>query len=125
MKHLKSFENFEITDEAIDLGNIGANVSNFFTGHKGATEREAAKEKILADIEEKIQKLVDNGWFTEEQAEKRKDSLIKQAKQNNWKGSINVRKSLASNKPFVVYDGGTSGLQSLGASAAGSVKGNL
>ena len=125
MKHIKNFESFEKVEEGFDVGNIGAGVSKFFTGHKGSEEKESAKQKILSDIKDKVAKLVSNGWIKEADAESRIQSLIKQAKENNWKGKITLRKSPRTNQLFVVYDSGTSGLQNLGTSAYSSVKGNL
>ena len=124
MKHLKKFDNFENIDEGIDFGNVRGNVNKFFTGHSGSEEKNTAKQRILDDIDVAIARLVDDGMPIDI-AEKRKEDIIKQAAEDNWKGKISIRNSRASGKTFVVYDEGRTGLHALGASAAGSVKGNL
>jgi len=125
MKHLKSFENFEVIDEGFDLGNVGKGVSKFFTGHEGSKEKDSSRAKILSTLDNKIEKLVEKGWLDADKVESKKAALVKQAERNGWRGKIVLRKSPRTGNMFIVYDDGNTGLQNLGSAATSSVKGNL
>lgn len=84
MKHLKTFENFVNEDITNEIWG-----QEFFTGHpKGG--KEVAKKKILDDIEAGIQELMadPDKYAYSDVPEKLKNFLIKQAKDNNWRGTI-------------------------------------
>jgi len=122
MKRIKLFEEF---NEIEELNNEGFNVDGlkgvkkFFTGHKDKEEKEGKKEVILAQIDKVISGLNKAGWIKDENVEKTKQNLIKQAEDNNWKGTVKSWK-YANNTWGAVYNKGRSSFQDIGLGAAGA-----
>lgn len=93
MKHLKTFESYSINEEEGILGNIRKK----FTGHESSDDKASAEKRIndrLAELEEKAKdgKLVFD-----------KELLFKKAKENNFLGDFEERKSAKDGNTFVVY----------------------
>jgi hypothetical protein len=117
MKHLKTFENFVNEDITNEIWG-----QEFFTGHpKGG--KEVAKQKILSDIESGIQELMADpkSYAYSSDPEKLKNFLIKQAKDNNWRGTIEPRTSPKDGLIYLTYmEGKTTFQQAVAPMAAGT-----
>lgn len=116
MRHVKLYEDFSDI-EKIEEGAV----RKFLTGHNDKDELNKSKEKILSEIEEKVEKLVSSDRIKKDDSDKYKEKLKKQAERNNWKGKVSIRKS-PKGEYFVAYDNGTSSLQDLGKAASSGIK---
>lgn len=105
MKHLKKFESFSINEEE-------GSFRKFFTGHYDSAEKFGTMKTFLADLEkfEKIAAEDDTIVFNREK-------LIKQAKENNYKGHLEERDS-RSGGTYIVYVTGSSEFDKIASSAA-------
>ena len=110
MKHLKTFENFVNEDITNEIWG-----QKFFTGHPDSGSKEAAKQKILSDINTEIDKMNSDpesyGLGQTHDTEMLKNDLITQAKDNNWKGSIEERPSAKDGLIYITYNPGKSTFQ--------------
>ena len=117
MKHLKTFENFVNEDITNEIWG-----QEFFTGHpKGG--KEVAKKKILDDIESGIQEMMvdPKSYAYSSDPEKLKNFLIKKAQDDNWKGTIEQRKSSNDDKIYITYvEGRTTFQKAVSPMAAGT-----
>ena len=96
----------------------------FITG-RGPGGRDVAKTRIDSEIESAIEEYNNNpGEFMKYDEFKLRDKLIQDAKEDNFRGSVVVRKSpndskaIHSNLKFIVYEPKMSQLQDLGAVTA-------
>ena len=89
--------------------------NNFLTGHRDFNEKIKSKEKIISDIDI----VISYGLLKNELT---KDKLIKEAENNNWRGSIKIRRSHSTNKIYLIYEPEYTPLQHLGISASQSIK---
>ena len=115
MKHLKTFESYDINEW------VG---QRFITGH-GPGEKEEAKQRIASEIDSAIQEYEENPRdFVEYDEDELRTSLLDQAKDNGYRGSVVVRQSPNDSRSqyagynFIVYDQKTSPLQDIGSAAA-------
>jgi hypothetical protein len=109
MKHLKPFENFSVNE---------GKFKKFFTGHESSSEKEAKKSEFFAELDDYEEQAANNPnmVFNREYIEKK-------AKDNNYKGTLDARRSANDNKLYVTYRPGRTGLEELGA-VAGSKRDN-
>jgi hypothetical protein len=107
MKHIKTFENFSINEEE--------GIRDFFGLENKAVikEREDKFLAKLAEIEEEVTsgKLGTNIVFE-------KDDLIKQAKENSYRGNLEIVPSRSGNN-VVVYKTEHTGIQKLASGSTG------
>ena len=96
----------------------------FITGH-GRGGKDMAKTRIDSEIESAIEEYNQNPIeFMKYDEAKLRDSLMQDAKEDNFRGSVVVRKSpndpkaIHSNLNFIVYEPKMSQLQDLGSSFA-------
>jgi len=110
MKYLKTFESFSPVNE--EEGKF----RKFFTGHEDDTARDKAMldfHKALDEAEELVNKNPEGYVFNRE-------ALEKKAADNNYKGGLRIQRGgRDKSRVYVVYDEGASGLEQLGAAAAG------
>ena len=110
MKYLKTFESFSPVNE--EEGKF----RKFFTGHEDDTARDKAMldfHKALDEAEELVNKNPEGYVFNRE-------ALEKKAADNNYKGGLRIQRGgRDKSRVYVVYDLGASGLEQLGAAAAG------
>jgi hypothetical protein len=102
MKHIKTFESFSINEEEGVWGDFKS-----FAGIEDNAEVMKRKEKFLADLQE-IEKEVEgstNVVFN-------KESLVKQAKDNSYRGKLEIAGSRTGNN-VVVYKVEHTGLEKL------------
>ena len=116
MKNLKTFESFSTNEGMKDSFNKGKKaVKKFFKGHESKeafTKAEKAFMKELSDAETTVKKDEDSFSFD-------KKGLLKQAKENDYLGKLDMRKSARGKKvTYVVYDKGTTGFEKLASDAA-------
>ena len=93
MKHLKTFESYSINEEEGIFGNIRKKL----TGHESGSDKAAAEKRIndrLDELEEKAK----NGKLVFNRA-----LLLKKAKENNFLGDFEERKSAKDGSVVVVY----------------------
>ena len=115
MKHLKNFEKFN-NDEINEW--VG---QKFITGH-GPGEKEKAKKRIEEEIADAINKFKEHPDDFRKYDEKAlRDKLLKDAKDNGYRGKVVVQKSKSgkTDKKFIVYHPKNTGLQDVGSAAAG------
>jgi hypothetical protein len=109
MKHLKTFENFSSINEE-------ENIRQFFSGHKDKESKEKSKNdfhKALDEAEEEVNKNPEGYVFN-------KESLEKQAKDNNYLGGLRIQRGgRDKSRYYVVYDKGVTGFQSIASAAGG------
>jgi len=118
MKNIKSFEQFNVdNDISVNEGQI----RKFLTGHDDSDSKDNSKQQILSDIEEKITQMLENGDLNEKSVNVKRESLIKQAEENNWKGKVHFQKSQRTGKIHLVYSKGTSSVQDLARSATNAI----
>jgi len=115
MKHLKTFESFSINEEEEILGGV----KKFFTGHESSAAKGEAKNKFMAALEEAEKELMANpdDYPQAENWEKTKQSLIKQAEEDNFNGGLRVQSS-RSGGVYVIYKTGVTGFQALASGAS-------
>ena len=108
MKHLSTFESFSINEEG-----IFSKAKKWATGHEDSTERFGTMKSFLSDLKnfEEEANNDDNIVFN-------KAKLEKDAKENNYLGKLDKRVGGASNKEYVIYVPGRSGLQTVAGAAA-------
>lgn len=110
MKYLKTFESFSPVNEEESKWN------KFWTGHEDDTARDKAMldfHKALDEAEELVNKNPEGYVFNRE-------ALEKKAADNNYKGGLRIQRGgRDKSRVYVVYDEGVSGLEQLGAAAAG------
>ena len=114
MKHLKTFEGFSINEEEILSG-----VKKFFTGHESSAAKDEAKDKFMIALEEAEKELMadPDEYPQAERWEKTKESLIKKAEEDNFKGGLRVQSSYDGGT-YVIYKRGVSGFQALASGAS-------
>jgi hypothetical protein len=105
MKHIKTFESFSVNEEE-------GIFKKFFFGH----EDKEAKEATIAAFYSELDKMEEENKGNENFVLNR-STLEKNAKENNYKGSLDARRSARDGKTYVIYVPGVTGMQNL---AAGS-----
>jgi hypothetical protein len=109
MKHLKTFENFSQINEE-------ENLRQFFSGHKDKESKEKAKKSFLKALDD-AENVVSNN---PERYVFNRESLEKQASENNYLGGIRIQRGgRDKSRNYVVYDKGVTGFQSLASAASG------
>ena len=95
----------------------------FITGH-GPGEKKVAKERIEAEIDSAIQQYEENpDDFVEYEVVELREKLLQAAKENGYRGSIDIREPLDdrsrfAGKRFILYEPVTTGLQDTGSASA-------
>ena len=107
MKHLKKFESYSVNEEE-------GKFAKFFRGHSSVDERDSKMEEFFKELDSYEEKAADNSNIVFNRA-----FLEKTAKENNYKGSLEARKSARDNKTHVIYVKGQSDFQKLASNAAG------
>jgi len=88
-------------------------------------EKSIAKERIAAEIDAAIEEYEsDPDSFVEYAVDELRSDLLREAKENGYRGSISIRepgdeRSQYIGKKFIIYDPVTTGLQDIGSAAAG------
>ena len=104
MKHLRKFESFSVNEEG--------SFRKFFTGHSDKTEKFGTMKTFLADLD-KFEKMANEN----ENIVFNREKLIKQAKENNYKGHLEERDS-RSGGTFIIYVTGASDFDNIAGAAA-------
>ena len=117
MNHLKRFDEFSINEEG-----LFDKPMDFFTGHKSFKDKGIAKEKFLKELEELVAKVKANPemYAQSSKIDELKKTLMDQAEDNGYRGSLRVQKGRTGNKYFIIYDEKASGIQRLGGAAGSS-----
>lgn len=119
LNHLKTFESYNAINEEEIFKQAAAAVKKFATG-KGSEEEMAKKkeefESELKGAEEKYNANKDK--FAKVDFAK----LRKQAEDNAYMGSLDVRRSESDNLIYINYREGETGLQKVGGAAAANVR---
>jgi hypothetical protein len=117
LKHLKSFELFDVVNE--EEGKF----REFFTGHASKEAKEKAKLKFMKALEDAEKELMEDpeDYAQSKNWEEVKQKLIKQAKEDNFKGGLRVQRGGRDPRIFIVYDKGVTGFQKLAIGASGEV----
>jgi hypothetical protein len=104
MKHLIKFESFSVNEEG--------SFRKFFTGHSDPTEKFGTMKTFLADLDkfEKMAAADENIVFDREK-------LVKQAKENNYKGHFEKRDSRTGGT-YIIYVTGSSDFDRIASNAA-------
>lgn len=86
MEHLKNFETFVNENYNVDESLIG-NVRKFATGHESGADKETAKVRIEKEIDDLIEKYkpTNSGML--------KISLLKQAAEDNYRGTVKPQRA--------------------------------
>ena len=115
MKHLKTYESFSINEEEGVLGGV----KKFFTGHESSGAKDEAKDKFMTALEEAEKELMadPDEYPQAKKWEKTKESLIKQAEEDNFKGGLRVQSSYTGGT-YVIYKTGVTGFQALAGGAS-------
>lgn len=117
MKNLKTFESFSINEEE--------GIRKFFTGHDSSEDRDKAMidkttalnynfqvfHKALYEAEAEVEKDPKNYVFN-------KESLVKKAKEDNYKGGLRIQRGGRDPRIYVVYDKGVTGFQDIDGAAS-------
>ena len=111
MKHIKTFESFSINEEEGIWGDVKSWVG--IEADAEVSKRETNFLTKLAEIEEQVtsRKLGTNIVFS-------KNKLIKQAKENSYRGTLEIVPSITGNN-VVVYKTEHTGLQKLASGSTG------
>jgi hypothetical protein len=112
MKHIKTFESFSINEEEGWFGDIYAKGSKFVTGHEDKEAKEAKKAAFFAELDRMEEENKGNENFVLVRS-----ILEKDAKENNYKGSLDARRSAKDGKTYVVYVKGVTGLEDVAKTA--------
>jgi hypothetical protein len=115
MKHLKTFESFSINEEEgwfDEISNIYAKGKKFVTGHESDEAKEAAKEAFFTELDKIQQENQGNQNFVFNRSVVEKD-----AKENDYKGHIDARRSARDGKIYVLYVKGVTGLEDVAKTA--------
>jgi hypothetical protein len=112
MKHLKTFESFSINEEEGFFGDIYAKGKKFVTGHESDEAKEAAKEAFFTELDKMQQENQGNSNFVLNRSVVEKD-----AKENDYKGQIDARRSARDGKIYVMYVKGVTGLEDVAKTA--------
>lgn len=84
-------------------------IRKFLTGHSSKEDKENKKTEMIKQLDE-IEEMVSKN---PEEYSFNRSSIERKAKDNNYRGGIRVQRGGNSDKIFVVYDEGMSGLESL------------
>lgn len=106
MKHLKRFETYSINEEE-------GKISQFFRGHDSSEDRDSKMREFFKELDsyEEQAKGDDDIVFNRE-------FLEKQAKENNYKGHLEERRSAGTGKNHIFYVTGKSDFQKIAGLAA-------
>jgi len=101
MKHIKTFESFSVNEEE-------GIFKKFFTGHEDKEAKEAAKAAFYSELDKMEEENKGNENFV-----LNRSLLEKDAKENDYKGRLDARRSARDGKTYVLYVPGVTGLQNL------------
>jgi hypothetical protein len=109
------------------LGDKLKGLKRFSKGYGDDEEYEGKKGAFMEKLEEYDNEVMENpdDYVKGNDWESYREKLISQAEENNFLGSLRRRTSPNSDKYFIVYFPGTTGLQSMASGAAGSVRSGM
>jgi len=106
MKKLMTFDNFNKSEKLTEF-----------------VETQTPADKINTQIEKCIGQFKDNPEsFMKYDEVKLRESLLKKAQENKFRGDVTIKKSPRTGKNHIIYYPKNSTLQDLGASASGAIK---
>lgn len=113
MRNLITYEGY---DEEVSEGMF----QKFITGHESSDARRQAMEEFIGALNqaEDLVMARPNDFAQSGNWERTKEMLKNQARENNFKGGIDIRPSASNNLLYVTYMPGISGLQALAGSVA-------
>jgi hypothetical protein len=109
------------------LGDKLKGLKRFSKGYGDDEEYEGKKGDFMEKLEEYDNEVMENpdDYVKGNDWESYRETLISKAEENNFLGSLRRRTSPNSDKYFIVYFPGTTGLQSMASGAAGSVRSGM
>lgn len=105
MKHLRKFESFSVNEEE-------GSFRKFFTGHSDNAEKFGTMKSFLVDLEKFEKKAAEDDSIVFN-----KETLLKKAKENNYKGHLEERDS-RSGGTYIIYVKGASDFDKIAGAAA-------
>jgi hypothetical protein len=109
------------------LGDKLKGLKRFSKGYGDEGELESKRDEFMSKLEEFDMEVMENPdeYVKGDRWEEYRESLIDKAEENNFLGSLRKRTSPNSDKYFIVYFPGTTGLQNMASGAAGSVRSGM
>ena len=117
-------------DSEMEEGWLGDKLKGFKKFSKGYGDEDelgSKKEEFMSKLEEFDMEVMENPdeYVKGNNWEEYRDTLINKAEENNFLGSLRRRTSPNSDKYFIVYFPGTTGLLDMASGAAGSVRSGM
>lgn len=116
-KNIKSFEAYSVNEEENWFANKWKDAKEFTTGHRGMEDRDNKRDQIMADLDKYEKMASDNSNIVF-----KRETLERQARENNYKGKVHLQNSPRSGKTFVVYKKGFSKFDHLAGAAGGATR---
>ena len=109
------------------LGDKLKGFKKFSKGYGDEDELGSKREEFMSKLEEFDMEVMENPdeYVKGNNWEEYRETLINKAEENNFLGSLRRRTSPNSDKYFIVYFPGTTGLQDMASGAAGSVRSGM
>lgn len=109
------------------LGDKIKGLKRFSRGYGDEGELESKRDEFMAQLEEFDNEVMENpeDYMKGDKWDEYREELIAKAEDNNFMGSLRRRTSPNSDKYFIVYFPGTTGLQKMASGAGGSVRSGM